>query len=300
MNTIAKNKVKIITIYDASIKKNKTFRANRDNFETDEQYDMFIKKKRDDQKLKNKIYRAKLKKDMFDEVMGIKIEPINEQTIKNIIKLYCINNVDNFKLDKNTANTCVIFGSSKTGKTTLLVKLYDQYYSNDNELVTTLFSGNQHLDIYKLDKKLIIADGFNKQSEKYIKLEKFINTKTNNHYKFLNMFDDIINTKFSRVINDSILTYRNANISTIMLLQYGYLLSKPNRANVNNVFIFRSHSQEAKKDMIELFLKDKLLRLGLRTYNEMLEFYDEVTDNYGFFYIHNGISPIFTIHRLKM
>ncbi len=292
--------MKRITIYDAEIKKNRCYAFNRKDFKSDEEFEKLIKKVRDDQKLKNKSFKENEKKTKFDKIMSKEIKHEEKPVINTLTNMYIMNNVNNFKLDQNTANTCVIFGSGKTGKTTLLAQLYKQYYLDDKDFISTLFSGNRQLDVYKLDKKLIIGDGFTRQSEKYIKLEKYINMKTNNHYKFLNMFDDIIHAKFSQVINNSILIYRNSNISTIMLLQYGYLLSKQNRANVNNIFIFRSHTQEAKKDIIDLFLKDKFMKMGLNTYAEMLEFYNDVTDNHGFFYIHNGAVPIFTIHRLKI
>lgn len=292
------NEYRRFSIYNAELKKPKGYTIRKKDFKSDEEMDSYIMKARQAQKLKNKLYRDELTKNKQLSLIAINN---NGSTSQDIIKIpEQMDNINNFKLDKNTGNTTFIFGSSKTGKTTLMMSLYEMFYEKDKDLISTLFAGNAQIDKYKGFKSLLVGDGFNNKSEKYIKMQKYINMKTDNKYKFLNMFDDIIHTKYSQLVNNLVMTYRNSNISTIMLLQYGKLLNKANRANANNIIIFRSHNNETIKDMIDLFLKDKFIRMGLYTPNDMLKYYNEVTDNYGFFYIHNGSNQSFSTHRLKI
>ncbi len=200
------------------------------------------------------------------------------------------------KLDPHTGNSTIIFGSGKRGKTTLMMHLYKKYYENDKDFISTLFSINSHIPLYRTEKKerLLRCGTFDPKAEKYIKLEKHINMKTKNKYKFLNMFDDCIDMKYSRLVNNMILTYRNSNLSTIMCLQYAYLLSKMNRANANNIIIFGANSHEAVIDLIKVFLKPYFLT----NEKDMIEFYKHITDDHGFFYIHNATDQI-SFHRLE-
>ncbi len=273
-----------VALYDAEKKKTIGKTINRANFKSERELKKYIDKLKEDQKEKNK----KVKEQTLEKTAE-KIVTMSNNTM---------NNIDNFILDEGTGNSTVILGSSKRGKSTLMMHLYKKFYMDDPNFLSTLFSGNHHIDVYKNYKNLLIGDGFNTQSEKYVKLEKYINSKTKNKYDFLNLFDDIIDLKYKKLVNNLILTYRNANISTIMCLQYGYLLSKMNRANVNNIIIFGCNSAEAKKDMIELYLKPFFLNKGLESYKEQSNYFDEVTNDYGFFYI-NNIRNSFSTHRLK-
>lgn len=275
-------KYKTLVMYDAEKKKNIGKTITKANFKSEEELAEHIKKLQEEQREKNK---------KFTESKN----EIHKTIVTNIQHL---NNIDNFILDKNTGNTCCILGSSKRGKSTLMMHLYNKFYEPDKDYISTLFSGNHHIDVYKHTKNLLIGSGFNPLSEKYIKLQKYINSKTKNKYKFLNMFDDILELKYKNLINNLVLTYRNANISTIICLQYSKLLSKMNRSNVNNIIIFGSNSDEAKFDVIELYLKQFLINQGMKSYVERLNYYDKVTSDYGFFYINNITSSIST-HRLN-
>jgi hypothetical protein len=206
------------------------------------------------------------------------------------------------RLDHGTGNTTLIFGSSKRGKSTLQKFLYDKYYNTktvNKRGINTMFAGNPQLSIYKHDKHLLIGDGFNAKSAKYIKMQKYINSKTHNKYKFLNMFDDILDTKYSSIVNQLVLSYRNSNISLLMCLQYVYMLSKQNRANINNTFVFGSNTYEDEKNLIETFLKPYFYALGFRSNADHICLYRKVTADYGFFYIDNLKGKI-SAHRLVL
>ena len=274
-------KYKTITIYDAEKGKNigKTFKIS--NFENEDKLLEHIEKIKKEQREKNKIFKE---------------NKINNTKTK-IQSSNILDNIDNFILDKNTGTSTVILGSSKRGKSTIMMYIYRKFYQNNKNFISTLFSGNYHIDAYKNSKNLLIGDGFNEDSENYIKMQKYINSKTKNKYDFLNLFDDILDLKYKSIINRLILTYRNSNISSIMCLQYTYLLSKMNRANVNNIIIFGANTEEAKRDLIELYLKQHLINLGYINYIDRLNFFDYVTNDYGFFYI-NNLKQSFSIHRI--
>jgi len=293
-----KNKYFTITLYDAEKKKTISKTIKTAPFKTEKELKDYLSEVKAEQREKNRIFRDAKAVTLVDKM---KTENSNLKTegekLKPLINSKITPNIDNFILDEGTGNSTVIFGSSKRGKTTLMVRIYDQFYAQDSSLIATLFCGNSQIKKYKHHKNLLIGDGFNMKSEKYIKMEKYINTKTKNYYNFLNMFDDIIDTKYKNLINKLILTYRNSNISSIMCLQYAYLLSKMNRANVNNIIIFGCNSDEAIKDMIDTFLKSFFLNLGLTSYKQQYNFFNQVTENFGFFYI-NNIHNHFSIHRI--
>jgi hypothetical protein len=273
-----------VALYDAEKKKNIGKTISRDSFTSEKAMNNYIDKLKEVQREKNKKVKENVHEETRDKIQRISNKPLT--------------NINNFILDKNTGNSTVILGSSKRGKTTLMMKLYGQFYADVNDNIATLFSGNHHIDAYKNYKNLLVGNGFNEQSEKFIKMEKYINSKCKNKYEFLNLFDDIIDLKYKKLVNNLILTYRNSNISTIMCLQYGFLLSKMNRANVNNIIIFGCNSAESKKDLIELYLKPYLINEGYSSYRDQVNYFDEVTSNYGFFYI-NNVKNIMTIHRLS-
>lgn len=288
--------MKRIALYDAESNRNKYISLRYTDFDTEDQLEIYINKLKQEQRLKNKLFKETKLKNIIED-------KINHPMIYNPVPIdmdtNTMPNINNFMLDNGTGNSTVIFGSSKAGKTTLMMYLYRQFYDDNKELISTLFSGNMQNISYSHLKNLIIADGFNDKSEKYIKMHKYINMKTNNHYNFLEMFDDILDMKYSKLINNLILSYRNSNISSIICLQYIKLLSKQNRANCNNIIIFRNNTDEAIKDVIETFLKSYFLNLGLRRYDEQYNFYKEVTSDYGFFYLYPKLNRI-TIHRLKI
>jgi hypothetical protein len=301
-------KYKSFNIYCAPIKKNKGYTVKCTDFESEEKMNEYIIKMRNKQKEINKKYRDELKRRKYNmEPMDvIKIDDSIPQKDEDKDKLkkqsfssINIQNDINLILQKNTGNSTCILGSSKKGKTTLLLHLYNKFYKKDKHFICSLFASNIHASIYKRDKKLLTCNVFNKKSQKYIKLQKYINSKTGNNYKFLNMFDDIINNmQYQGLINELILSYRNSNMSTILSFQYLRLLSKMNRANVNNIIIFGSNSNESINDLITTFLRPYFIKMGFVTYHEQMNFFKYVTDNHGFFYINNDSDHI-SFHRIK-
>ena len=198
------------------------------------------------------------------------------------------------KLDRNTGNTIVIIGSSKSGKSTLMMRIFEKYF-NKKKNINTLFSNNAHISIFKGRKDLIKSDNFREKGEKYIKLQKYINSKCKNKYNFINYFDDILEMRYNKILNALIYTYRNSNMSSIINIQYDKLLNKGMRGNINNLFFMSLNTDEAVEAVIRSFLKSAFLKLGIKTMNDMIEFYKKQTLDHGFIYLHPATQTI-TFH----
>lgn len=152
-----------------------------------------------------------------------------------------------FAAEEESANTKVFLAPSFSGKTTLMVeelnkltpKELDEY---DKILLFTESVASAPLK--KLDKKvrekMMIYDRFIPQ---LVKVLKKINTVTKNRYRFLLLLDDCINLK-SGILIKMILTLRNANISTVISVQYSKLLAKSQRQSIHDYYMLNLHLED--------------------------------------------------------
>ena len=201
------------------------------------------------------------------------------------------------QLDEGTGNTVFIVGSSKQGKSTLLMHIYDKYYAREKDLISILWTANPHIPLYKHHDKLIVSGVWNKEAEEIIQEEKKIQTKTKNKYQFLNMFDDVINVRNNVLMDNLVMTYRNAKMSSIISLQYSNLMSKCCRANVNGICAFGFNTDEAILVIIKTFLSGFLRKLGVRDETDQINFYREATKDHSFIYIQPS-AGIISFHRI--
>ena len=294
---------KKVSMYDAERGKNVCKTLTRSHFRDEDEMNAYIKVIRDEMKAKNKEFRARERRAGIEAKINAAPPPPPAVLGTEITLPPALRSTSDvsLRLDKSCGNTTVLYGSSKRGKSTLMMYLMRKYYAYSvaPDSINTLFSGNPHLKIYREDPKLLITEGFNSSGEKYIKMQKFINTRTKNRYKFANFFDDILTSKHNSVINSMVLSYRNSNISLVMCLQYLFLLSKQNRANINNSFVFGCNSAEDQKSMIEHVLAPYFIKLGFKDYADQVVLFEAVTKNYGFFYIDNLKNTI-SAHRLEL
>lgn len=224
------------------------------------------------------------------------IEPIIEPIIEEN------NNIDNtinytpfnlkLKPVTESGSSTIIFGASQSGKTTLLKDILNNYY-NDNNFIIFMMAENIHANIYKdLDKHIIKLDKFDPT---LIKTLHRINKKTNNKYQFLIVLDDIIMSKYNPLLLKLILTYRNAKISTILLLQSPTLLSKNGRFNGNNFIFKRTNNAENAEQLMDFFLGGFEPFYKLKK-EEKIKLYKQLTDNYGFLYL-DALNDKLTFHK---
>jgi hypothetical protein len=291
---------KRIGLYDAE-KADKTGNGycakylRKDRFTADEIAKEVVKAK-EEQKKKNEEYRKTQPRERKDNKL-IK-PPIRTEPLPIVKKEHPVLNDLTLHLDAETGNTIFVLGSSKMGKSTVLMYIYQKYYADPN-FICTLFTINYHIKLYIKDKYLLICKAFDDNAEKVIKIEKYINSKTKNKYNFINFFDDILDVRYNRLMNEMIMTYRNSNLSSIISLQYTHLLGKSARSNVNNVICFGFNTDESILVVIKTYLKSAFAKMGYKTEEEQVQFYKDMTKDHGFIYIHPASQSI-SFHRLKI
>lgn len=192
-------------------------------------------------------------------------------------------------LDLNTGNTGAIIGSSKTGKTTLLMHIYKQYYQQDtpSKLIPILFAQNAHIESYK-QRDLIKIDRW---CPEVIRGELKIQKYSNNGHEFANFIDDMVDLDRDVMLKNLILTYRNSKISSYICLQYAKLLARSERTNVNNVMLFQQNTDEAAEASVDCFLATHFKKLKIPK-DQWVPYFHHVTRNHGFFHIHPATGEV--------
>ena len=240
------------------------------DFQNEEEMLNAIRLFKEDMKLKNKEYRMS---QVIEEAPNESI--IIEEMIPDF------KNDINLKLNKGTGNTTTLIASSQQGKSYMMTKIYQKYYSS-GKWITTLYTQSPQsfggINSVK-SSNLIIFPGFD---NKVILCERLINRGTDNKYNFCNMFDDQINIRDNKIINDSILTFRNSNMSTVLCIQYSNLLSKMSRANYNNILLGKLNTDEAIEVAIKTFLRQALKNIGINSLADQINFYKKNIKDYGF------------------
>ena len=77
--------------------------------------------------------------------------PLEEICVKNCSKELNFIKMDD---DDNSGNSVVLIGSSKSGKSTAMMHIYNRYF-NKKKYISTLYSINSHIPIYKTSGDLI-------------------------------------------------------------------------------------------------------------------------------------------------
>lgn len=191
-------------------------------------------------------------------------------------------------------NSLVIYGSSRSGKTTQLMKIIKKHY-NSKKLLTILMSPSIQAKIYKkLPKTTIKIPEF--QEELVTAIWK-INRKTENNYPTVFIMDDCL-VKNSNVLLNMLLVMRNSLISSVLLLQDCRLLSRAGRNNIN-FFIFRSfRNLECIEDLIRVYLNGHEPFFSLPTMRDKIMKYKEITKDH-FIFLDNLEDKIFIVKDPK-
>jgi len=194
---------------------------------------------------------------------------------------------------KEDASSCVLFGSSKSGKTVQSMEIFKKYYGG-NDIIPIVISPNIHSKTYAplKDKKFIKLDRWDDQLVRDIhKIQK----KTKNKYIFAFLIDDCILEKLSPQILQLFLVLRNSKINTVLNLQSITLLSRNSRNNGQN-FIFRNfNNDEIIEDAMKFFLGSFEPFYGLPM-DDKKRLYKEATKNYSFIYL-NALDGIVSFHK---
>lgn len=221
-----------------------------------------------------------------------KVSDLLSEAITNLPDLILdhpmISSAPNDTYQKGSGNSIVILGSSKAGKTHVMKAIYDKYFKDvpkKMKLQSILFSINAHADVYKsLPSKVHVCNKFDSHGMKLINQMKKINMIEDNKFNYLIMLDDIIDAKYSTILNNLILTYRNSNFSSIVSLQYPYLLSKGSRSSINQCIFGAFNTDESIESVIKSFLGSKFSEMGFHTMPTQIAIYKKLTADYHFLY----------------
>lgn len=198
----------------------------------------------------------------------------------------------NLILDPGTGNTILLVASSKAGKTTVMMNIYEKYFV---DYVSVLFAHNPQLAEYRA-KNLIVS---NEYLPKLIDVMRSVARENKNKFDWLCMFDDMLSLKADTNITDLFLSLRNSNISSIISLQYINLMSKACRGNVNNILAGAHNSDENILVLIKCYLMSWMRKMGVNHDSDMVLYYRKLTANHGFLLIHPSTGDVRFI-RLKM
>jgi hypothetical protein len=161
-----------------------------------------------------------------------------------------------------------LIGSTRSGKTTLLKYILEKYFEKS---ITILMSNSIHAPIYKEIDDCVKSPVY---SPRIIKEGYEINRKTNNHYPFLYVLDDVVDKKFDKELLKLLTIYRNSGLSTIICVQSPILLNSASRGNINFVCLGRLNSDESIERVVRMYLMSYLpgrIEDKIRAYKSMTE-----------------------------
>lgn len=185
-----------------------------------------------------------------------KVFPTNTYTIGSFsIPVMNIGHLD--IPDDKFGCSMIMIGATRSGKTTLLNYIHKKFFSS---YISILMSNSLQSDAYKyLKKNCITSDHYHSE---LLKDQYKINHETNNHYKFLNICDDITDVRNDKELTRLQTIYRNSRMSSIVCAQTATMINTIARSNINFVLIGRCNSamqyERAVKDFLNPYLPSHL------------------------------------------
>ena len=197
----------------------------------------------------------------------------------------------NFKLDDYSGLSFLMIGSTRSGKSTALNWMMENYFFKKPEkFINILFSNSYQAPVYDNFKSNKTVAGSNFYHPGAIKEAYQINRGTNNKYRFNFILDDIVDEKYNKELIKLLTIYRNSRLSTIICSQALTISNSIARGNINNVMLFKLNSDEAIEKVIKAFLLSyyptKLKMV------DKIKRYKEETSNYCFYYLDNIAGTI--------
>ncbi len=195
-----------------------------------------------------------------------------------------------------SGTTYAIVGKSFSGKTTFIVNqlnsLTEDQLKEYNAII--FFTESANADPLKflsprVKEKMILTDRF---CPKILQMLKKINDSTHNQFKFLVIFDDILQLR-GMLLTKCILTLRNSNISTVISIQYEKLMNPAQRSSVHNMYIFNLHTDSweymlkgfvlgSVKEMLPSLAEDKRISVVAQKMRQCMDdyilYYDQRKD----------------------
>jgi ABC-type dipeptide/oligopeptide/nickel transport system ATPase component len=203
-------------------------------------------------------------------------------------------------LSREGGQTLAIFGSSYSGKSTLLVFFLQNIVKAKAFDVIILMTESLNAGpLDNLPKEVIKCLGYHPN---IVQLAYKINLKTNNRYKFLFVLDDCVNLRSNKTLEKQILLYRNSNISTILSTQYIKTLTPPGtRGSLHTILVTGGKTPESREAAYKIFLRSYLKGYNLHGADEWIVKNTQLTPTGGtYIRIDNVKSDMSVIDRPKI
>jgi len=189
-------------------------------------------------------------------------------------------------LDDKYGLSILMIGSTRSGKSTCLNWLMDNYFfPKENKYINIIFSNSYQAETYDNFKQNKNTIGSILYQPDIVKDLYKINSQTKNKYKFNVILDDVVDQKYDQELKKMLCIYRNSRIGTIICMQNDKLMNATTRGNINHVLLFKLNSDEA----IEKTIKMYLLSFFPSHYKSVdrIKKYKELTSDHSFFHIDN-------------
>jgi hypothetical protein len=196
-----------------------------------------------------------------------------------------------FELDEVSGLSIMMIGSTRSGKSTALNHIMDNYYMpKENKFINVLFSNSLQSGVYDQykDKKNVATSIL--YQPKVIKECYKINKDTKNYYKFNIILDDIVDKKYDKELMKILTIYRNSRISCIITAQNVTIMNSIGRGNINHIFLFKLNSDEAIEKAVKAYL-NSYFPSSFKMVDKIKK-YKEMTEDHTFFWINNLTGDI--------
>jgi hypothetical protein len=147
----------------------------------------------------------------------------------------------------------LMVGSGRSGKTTMLKYLLDNYFKKHCGVI---FSNSSKAQAYK-DFNYSLLPLSNAYIPELINSAYRINKDTKSHYPWLFVLDDVPLAKNDKELLKTMTIYRNSGISCIHGVQSPTLVSPTCRSNYTAFFIFHQNSMEQTENCVKMFLRGR-------------------------------------------
>lgn len=154
-------------------------------------------------------------------------------------------------------HTCLLLGSSGSGKTSLIRSLIDGYYAPHKYIViyfTSTRDSDALVDIEKQHPNVIICDGLQEDIIAWVKHQQDTFSKERLAQGFLIVLDDIVAVKNKKILEQAFLVYRNSNISSIVCIQYLKLIPPSIRTSIYSVVCLKSNNYNYNELICDTYL----------------------------------------------
>jgi hypothetical protein len=186
-----------------------------------------------------------------------------------------IRRLDSITPPENGCFSFGLVGSTRSGKSVAMLWLWDNFFK---EHITIMQTGSAQAEIYKpLAKSSAISPAFYPE---IIKESMLLNQRTQNKYKFLHIFDDMLDGKNSKPIAKLLCIGRNNGCSSIFAVQELTIMNAVGRTNFNYLCLFRLNSQLAVEKVVRNYLRHVLPKGSIE---EQCKLYNDLTGDHWFF-----------------